>query len=128
MKLPHHGVFVRLKPSLIHGVGVFTIRDITSGTCLFPHDDTEFFKIKKSRLKDLTEEEASLYADFCVFEGNYIWIPKSFNELTPSWFINESKEPNCRYGEDDNFYTTRDVQEGEELTVDYSTYSEEPKL
>jgi hypothetical protein len=35
---PHQGVYVRLRPSKLHGVGVFAIREIPPGTNLFPHD------------------------------------------------------------------------------------------
>lgn len=127
-KLPHEDVYVRLRPSKLHGVGVFAIRDIPAGVDLFPNENTEFFKIKKSAIVDLNEQERKLYEDFCVFEGEDIWIPASFNSLTVSWFLNESKEPNTEYTEDDSFRTTRNVKEGEELTVDYATYSEPPKL
>ena len=36
-KLPHEGVYTRIKPSNIHGVGVFAISDIPKGTYVFEY-------------------------------------------------------------------------------------------
>jgi hypothetical protein len=40
-QLPHEGIVARLKPSLIHGVGVFAISAIKKGTRLFPQESDE---------------------------------------------------------------------------------------
>jgi hypothetical protein len=51
--------------------------------------------------------------------------PVSFNRLTPAWFLNESKEPNARCCDENyDFYATRDIPAGQEITVDYETFSE----
>jgi hypothetical protein len=38
--------------------------------------------------------------------------------------MNESKKPNTRCDENYDFYALRAVDSGEELTVDYSTFSD----
>jgi len=51
--------------------------------------------------------------------------------LTASWFINEPKrgkwriQPNVRCDKDYNFYALVDIEAGDELTVDYSKYSDQ---
>jgi SET domain-containing protein len=46
--------------------------------------------------------------------------------LTPAWFLNESKKPNTRCDDNYDFYTLREIRPGEELTVDYETFSDYP--
>jgi hypothetical protein len=122
--MPHDQVYCRLRPSPLHGVGVFAIRKIPAGLCPFADDEGEFIKVPKSALEGMEPELRRLYEDFCVFEGDTVWCPTSFNLITPSYFLNESKTPNMRCGDDDNFYALRDIEPGEELTVDYDTYSD----
>jgi SET domain-containing protein len=125
-KLPHHGVYARLRPSQIHGVGVFAIKDIPKGTYIFPDDDEELLWIHKRRLENLSPEERELYDDFSIIRGDLYGCPRSFNKLTPAWYFNESSTPNVAADKDYRFYSLRDLKKGEELTVDYASYSDRP--
>jgi len=127
--LPHDKTYTRLMLSPIHGVGVFAIRDIPKGTNIFADDHSKMVWIDKQRLKDLDPEMKRLYEDFAVRKGQKYGCPDSFNNLTPAWYLNESKEhPNVQCTSDYEFLTLQDIKKGEELTVDYSTYSDEPDL
>jgi hypothetical protein len=129
---PHHGVYARLKPSKVHegGVGVFAIRRIRKGTHIFHGDeDTEFADLDKSGVAGISPELRELYEDFCIIRnhGQLYRCPKNFNLMTISWYLNEPRkgeQPNVRCGDDDLFYALRDIEPGEELTVDYKTYNE----
>jgi hypothetical protein len=127
---PHHGVYVRLKPSTegIGGVGVFAIRDIPKVTKIFGNDDSKMFWVDKADIKNIDPELKKLYDDFSVIKKNGKYgCPKNFNMLTVGWYINESKEnPNVLCIYDYDFVALKDIKKGEELTVDYSTYSEYP--
>jgi hypothetical protein len=127
-QMPHDGVYTRLRPSKIHGVGVFAIRDIPKGTDLFPHDDAELVWKKKSvlGLGRLPKEIRRLYQDFCVIEekGHLYGCPASFNLMTVSWYLNASKKPNVSSDKHFNFFASRRIKVGEELTVDYDTYNQ----
>jgi hypothetical protein len=69
-----------------------------------------------------------LYHDFCVFKNGKLGCPKNFNMLTVGWYLNQSKEnPSVLCTDDYDFIALRDIKKGEELTVDYSIYSEHPK-
>ena len=76
-----------------------------------------------------------LYDDFCVITPDKYLCPKSFNRLTVSWYVNEpndndpkeSTNVRCTGDPDYHFIASRDIKNGEELLVDYSTYSEYPE-
>jgi SET domain-containing protein len=122
-KPPHLGVYVRLKPSKIHGIGVFAIRDIPKGTYVFRGDDGEMVWTKASATHRLDRELKRLYRDFCVTRDGLYGCPRNFNLLTLAWYLNNSNRPNMAADKKYNFYSTRRIKKGEELTVNYDTYS-----
>ncbi len=122
-KLPHYKVFARICRSKIHGVGVRAIFDIKKGTYIFYGDDEPIFWVEKKKVKRLPNEIKKLYEDFCIIRGDLYGCPKNFNQLTPAWYLNHSKNPNVACDKGYSFYALRDIKKGEELTVDYKTYS-----
>jgi uncharacterized protein len=131
MSTPNKGVFTRLAPSPIHGIGVFAIVDIPKGTDIFGEsgsDDGDFVEIPEAWVRMLVEGPIKqLYLDFCVLQDGIFYCPESFNEMTPSWYLNNSKEPNCEVVKEGIYFVAaRNIMAGEELTVSYSTYSEDP--
>jgi SET domain-containing protein len=124
--LPHEDVWTRLKPSKIHGVGVFAIRDIRKGTDVFPHDDQPVIWIDKKWIERLSTPLKRFYDDFCIVKGDKYGCPKHFDTLTNSWYLNHSDDPNVAADENYRFYALRDIKTGEELTADYRAYSDEP--
>ena len=121
---PHDGVFTRLGPSKTHGIGVFAIRAIKKSANVFEHDDSKMVWLEDDELKGLPGAIKKLYEDFGVFKNGRYGCPRSFNQLTPAWYVNSSKDPNLRCDENYDFIAVRDIKQGEELTLDYSTYSE----
>ena len=92
---------VAIKDSPIHGQGLYATEDISNGVDL------------------------GISHIFAVgFSDNYVRTPLG-------GFINHSDTPNCYkvQSHDDsalnyfNLYTTRDIEEGEELTLNYTLYS-----
>jgi hypothetical protein len=123
---PHAGVYARLGRSKHHGVGVLAIRRIPKGTKLFEGDFAEMVWVELSRLPKRPAAIKDLYRDFGVFRNDRVGVPIHFNRMTISWYLNESKSPNVRCDENYEFFASEDIGIGEELTVDYSTYSESP--
>ena len=127
-KFPHDGVYTRLQVSKIHGIGIFAIRDIPKGTNIFSNDETEMVWIDEADIGNIDPELKRLYDDFCVIKNGKYGCPKNFNMLTVGWYLNESKEnPNVCCTDEYDFVALRDIKKGEELAIDYSTYSEYPK-
>lgn len=124
-KLPHEGVYARIRRSGTHGVGVFAIRDIKKGTKIFGTDDAGMVWIEKSNIKHLPGELMQLYSDFAVLKDGRYGCPSSFNQLTPAWYLNDSRtSPNVVSDDHYDFYALRNIKKGEELKADYSKYSE----
>jgi len=129
--LPHDKVYTRLKPSKIHGVGVFAIRAIPKGASIFPGDDAQIVWVRKVKIKGLRGKIRRLYDDFSIIKnkGETYGCPANFNRLTVAWFLNEpnpGQNPNVGCRKDYTFYALRKIAVGEELTVNYSTFSERP--
>ncbi len=125
ISLPHENVYARLGRSKIHGIGVVAIRDIPKGINLFANDKNPMVEFGQNILEGLNAELKKLYEDFCIFDNKKkkVYCPENFNVLTIGWYLNHSKKPNVRF-KNDNFYTTRDIKKGEELTADYTTFSD----
>ena len=130
-ELPHEQVHVRLGLSEVHGIGVFAIRPIPKGTSLFANDPAPIRWVDVETLDRaaLGEPERRFYEDFGIRQGDRIGCPPNFNLLTPSWYLNEpadGAEANVRSAPDFTFYAARDIAEGEELVIDYASFSEPP--
>jgi hypothetical protein len=125
-KLPHYGVFTRIRPSGRGGVGVFAIRDIPRGSAIFYGDNDRIVWVSKQKLKRLPSEVRRLYDDFSIIkdEGRTYGCPVNFNRLTVPWYLNSSLSPNVGCDKHYRFFALRDIKCGEELTVDYSSYNE----
>jgi len=123
-KLPHERVYTRLMPSRLHGVGVVAIANIPKGTYVFEPDDDSLVPVRASATKSLPTDLRRLYEDFCILKGDDYECPSSFNRLTPTWFLNNSRDPNMAADSSFRFYAIRDIEAGEELTAEYTTYSD----
>jgi hypothetical protein len=128
-KLPHEGVWVRLGVSAIEGIGVFAIRPIPMGTDIFANDRVPLTWVSRAELGSagLSEAERALYHDFGIRRGDEIGCPANFNNLTPGWYLNEPPPGGrANVAADDGFAFTalRDIAEGEELTIDYESFSD----
>lgn len=129
-KLPHEGVFVRLGLSAVHGIGVFAIRPIPAGTDIFANDGVPLVWVSKADLDraGLTPAERAFYHDFGINRGDRIGCPANFHNLTPGWYLNEpapGAQANVESTDRLGFLARRDIAEGEELTIDYSGFSDQ---
>lgn len=121
-------VFCRIKASPIHGVGVFAIREIPKG--IDPMRELRKFEFEAIDTRDILQDPAipeslkKLVLDMCPEnEGKFDIPPFSLNEIGVSYYLNHSSTPNMDCDEETgNFITLRDIQEGEEIFVDYGTY------
>ena len=107
-------------------MGVFAIRNIRKGTKLFFDDLDEMVWVEQSKVGRQPKEVRRLYEDFSVLKDGRFGCPRNFNRLTMAWYLNESGEPNVRCVGAYDFEALKSIKQGEELTVDYSTYSDTP--
>lgn len=118
------GVACRIKPSPLHGVGVFAIRDIPKGAELFIIQ-REVATIPKADVDALPAGVADLVKDFgCEVSGDVHLYRMDLNRPSLALFINHSEQPNCEFvsdGVEDWTETLRDIKSGEELFRDYRT-------
>ena len=111
---------LRLKPSTIEGVGVFTDYAIRKGAdlegALFAKDDFRFWKRGQTTARE--RKLLKRYAAIITPEGFH--GPKNLNQMSIGWYLNHSKTPNV--GHINWFYIAlRDIKPGEELVMDYDT-------
>jgi len=121
-------VYCRLGRSTIAGVGVIAIKFIPKGVNPFMEiRGSSFIAIPTTAINhdpDIPLSVKKLVRDMCPEEDGKYWFPDySLNELGIGYYINHSETPNMAESDGD-FATIRDVDEGEELTVNYRTYGE----
>lgn len=124
-----------LKPSNIGGLGlgVFAAQHIPAGALLF-YNQSAFRILKNSEVP----EEFKKYGIFLNDEeGIY---PEAFDRMEVGWFINHSDTPNMtnkapEAGKDlvtdlaaRGIYALRDIESGEEVTMDYNNLGEPEHL
>lgn len=127
-----HNVYCRIKPSAMHGVGVFAIKLIPKGTNPFQTirpDDVPSVHIAKDKIfenPDIDDEVKHMVRDFHTLRNGTVELPAmGMNELNISYFMNTSKRPNIGTKTGEEFFALRDIGKGEELTVDYAQFSDE---
>jgi uncharacterized protein len=121
---PHRNLYTRIKASS-KGVGLFAIRSIPKGTQLFVGDVGNTIRILVSTIDKISDAEVrQMYTDFCPVVDKYFIAPSDFNQMTMSWYMNHSNEPNVTVVPDLQFVTSRVIHVGEELTVNYTTFSD----
>jgi len=126
--LPHCAVWARLGVSALHGVGVFAVRAIPRGTSVFSNDGVAIVWVDADEIDAAPMGSAlrKLYTDFSVRRDGLLGCPPNFNMLTTGWYVNEpeaGKPANLTVDFNFAMKAIRDIEEGEELTADYSTYS-----
>ena len=112
-------VKTKLAPSNIHGIGVFTIRDVAKGERLFCKPDgprpRKWYSVPYGSFSKFFPEVKELLLERwpSVVNGSLFLSP---NEVWPILFVNHSDDPNYEVKTDS---ALRDIKSGEEVTEDY---------
>lgn len=123
-------VWCTVKPSTIHGVGVFAIRDTPKGTVLsdFTIDNSLNGKGKKLQCTEeefmkINKEVRDLILDRMIIpkEWETITFQSPNSDLVLSSFMNFAKDPNS-----DSRVALRDIKKGEEITLNHSASLSHP--
>ena len=119
--------YVMIKPSPLHGIGVFAIRDIPKGTKnIFSKGVGDWIKVSKEEVDALPQHSKDLIENHCLFDEDHYFIPDyGFKLVDLVIYLNHSETPNViSLNEGEEFEAIRDIVSGEELLVDYGTIVE----
>jgi SET domain-containing protein len=125
-------IYCRIAPSKIEGVGVFAVRPIPKGTRpLVTFADIEVVPIPEKEImknKKIPTPVKKMVQGFYATQNGLIYCSAhSFNEIDISYFLNHSDKPNLdvvEINEETVFTANRRIKTGEELTVNYSEFSD----
>jgi SET domain-containing protein len=114
---------IGLAPSPIHGIGVFALVDLPEGTRGLFSPPQPWVPVPEAEIDALPSHAQRLVRTYCLWDNNtYFLPPNGFRILDMVMYLNHAETPNLRVvNGGDDFITTRRVQAGEELTVDYRT-------
>jgi SET domain-containing protein len=113
---------VALRPSPIHGIGVYAIDDIPKGCrSLFSHEHGKWVKLSFTEVEKLPEHSKSLVETYCLYDEDHYYVPEQgFKVMDLVFYLNHSSSPNLISVNDGEYFeTTREITTGEELLVNY---------
>jgi len=124
-----NSTYVMIKPSPLHGIGVFAIRDIPKGTKNIFSKGVgvgDWIKVRKEEVDALPQHSKDLIENHCLFDEDFYFIPDyGFKLVDLVIYLNHSETPNViSLNEGEEFEAIRDIAIGEELLVDYGTIVE----
>ena len=120
----HHQTFAILKPSGLHGIGVFAIQDIKKGERkIFSEHESEWIEVSKEEVDALPKHARGLVENHCLFNETHYYIPEyGFKMFDLAVYLNHADQPNLISINDGEFFeAVRDIAAGEELLIDYGT-------
>ncbi|MBS1928368.1 MAG: SET domain-containing protein [Chitinophagaceae bacterium] len=121
---------VMLKPSPIHGIGVFAIAPIWKGEKdIFSKNSQQWLGINDAELATLPQHAIRLIENYCLYDKDQYFVPEEgFKILDLVVFLNHSSTPNIQSLDDGlQFEAIRDISIGEELCIDYGSIVEEER-
>jgi SET domain-containing protein len=119
-----HDVYVMLRPSPVHGIGVFAIKDIPKGCrTIFSKGVGEWIKLSFAEVEQLPPHSRNLIETYCLYDEENYFVPDyGFKLMDLVLYLNHSADPNViSVNEGDQFEAIRDIRVGEELLVNYDT-------
>ena len=111
-----------LKPSPVHGIGVFAVRDIPKGCRnIFSQNTGEWVKLPIRDVERLPEHSRNLVETYCLYDEENYFVPDyGFKIMDIVNYLNHSATPNIKsvnHGE--CFEALDDIAAGSELLVNY---------
>ena len=114
--------YAMLKPSGIHGIGVFAIRPIPKGCrSIFSKGVGEWIKLPITGVDQLPQHAKDLVETYCLFDEENYYVPDyGFKLMDLVNYLNHSDAPNIISVNDGEYFEAlRDIGTGEELLVNY---------
>lgn len=117
-----NNTWVMIKPSSIHGIGVFAVTDIPQGcNKMFSTEMGEWTTVPKTEIDELPQHAQDIVENYCLYdEANYFLPAQGFKAIDLSLFLNHADIPNIISVNDGAYFEAiRDIKRGEELLIDY---------
>ncbi|HET9056600.1 MAG TPA: SET domain-containing protein [Chitinophagaceae bacterium] len=117
-----HQTWIMIKPSPIHGIGVFAIRDIPKGTRgIFSGTMGGWIELTYAEVEKLPPFSKELIHTYCLFDEEKYFVPDyGFKVMDLSLYLNHDENSNIisiNHGED--FEAIKDITAGDELFINY---------
>ncbi|MGZ8557338.1 MAG: SET domain-containing protein [Chitinophagaceae bacterium] len=114
--------YVALKPSAVHGIGVFAIADIPKGCRdLFSKSIGNWIKLPIADVEKLPPHSRSLIETYCLYdEEDYFVADYGFKIMDLVNYLNHSSTPNIISVNDGEYFEAIvDIPAGDELLINY---------
>ena len=114
--------YVMLKPSLLHGIGVFALRDIPKGCReIFSRNFGKWIKLPISEVEQLPEHSRNLVETYCLYDDENYYVPDyGFKLMDMVNYLNHSSTPNIISVNDGEYFEALNhIPAGAELLIDY---------
>lgn len=124
MKRKTSKAFVYLGASSIHGLGCFADIDIKKDELVRVWDgkDSRFIPVARAH----ASPQVQLIKRFGIRTARGYWVPLDFLRISTGWYMNHAADPNIASDDGDvTYYALRDIEAGEELTMDYRLMDED---
>lgn len=114
--------FVALRPSPVHGIGVFAIADIPKGCrTIFSKNVGSWIRLPIADVEQLPEHSRSLIETYCLYDEASYFVPDyGFKVMDLVNYLNHSSSPNVASVNDGEYFEAlTDIPAGTELLVNY---------
>ncbi len=115
-------IYAVLKPSPVHGIGVFAIRDIPKGCRnIFSKNIGEWIKLPIADIEQLPEHSRNLVETYCLYDDENYYVPDyGFKVMDLVNYLNHSASPNIiSINNGECFEALTDISAGAELLINY---------
>ena len=115
-------MYVALKPSATHGIGVFAITGIPKGCRnIFSKETGGWIKISFDEAEQLPAHAREFVETYYLYDDQHYFIPDhGCKVMDMANYLNHSHTPNLISVEEGKWFeATRDIEEGEELFINY---------
>jgi SET domain-containing protein len=114
--------YVALRPSAVHGIGVFAIRDIPRGCRnLFSQNHGNWIELPIADVEKLPEHSRTLVETYCLYDDENYFVPDyGFKLMDLVNYLNHSPSPNVVSVNDGEYFeAVKDIPAGTELFINY---------
>ncbi len=120
--------YVALKPSAVHGIGVFAIRDIPKGCRdIFSKNVGNWIKLPIADVERLPDHSRNLIETYCLYDEEHYFVPDyGFKVMDMVNYLNHSSSPNVTSINDGEYFEAlADIPAGTELLINYGQIVED---